>query len=178
MPQCLRLKINFPLCVEEKEWGSYVNWAMMSTPLKYVSVVINVDLGRIKLYFQIIGWQLDKRKGWSVEGTNFDPFVVFYVYVSEKPRSVVICEHKKASITCKEGKKINIVQANYGRLNKRACTKSPIRSTNCRATKSLAIVQSTCHQKASCALHASNKVFGDPCKGIFKYLLVKYKCER
>lgn len=96
----------------------------------------------------------------------------------EKPRSVVICEHKTANITCKKGEKINIVQANYGRLNEQACTKSPIRSTNCRATKSLAIVQSTCHKKASCALHASNKVFGDPCKGIFKYLLVKYKCER
>ncbi|XP_020615530.1 uncharacterized protein LOC110053617 [Orbicella faveolata] len=96
----------------------------------------------------------------------------------EKPRSIVICEHKKANITCKKGEKINIVQANYGRLNKRACTKSPIRSTNCRAAKSLAVVKSTCHKKASCALHASNKVFGDPCKGIVKYLLVKYKCER
>lgn len=115
--------------------------------------------------------------GGGVEG-NFDLSVIlFYVNVSEKPRSVVICEHKTANITCKKGEKINIVQANYGRLNEQACTKAPIRSTNCRATKSLAIVQSTCHKKASCALHASNKVFGDPCKGIFKYLLVKYKCE-
>ena len=168
------------MCVEENNWGGYVNWAIMSQSktLKYVSVVIDIDLGRIKLYFQVIGWLLDKKKGRSVEGGNLDPFVVFYVFVSEKPTSVVICEHKKANITCKEGEKINIVQANYGRLNERACTKSPISSTNCRATKSLAIVQSTCHKKASCALHASNKVFGDPCKGILKYLLVKYKCER
>ncbi|KAJ7393770.1 kti12, chromatin associated [Desmophyllum pertusum] len=92
----------------------------------------------------------------------------------DKPKSVTVCESKKATITCKKGKKIEIVQANYGRLNKRTCRKSPV--TNCRAAKSLALVQSTCHKKARCVLRASNNVFGDPCKGVAKYLLVKYKC--
>jgi len=124
-----------------------------------------------------------------VQNTKVRVLITFILYggpiliclwfsISEKPESVVICEYKTANISCKKGEKINIVQANYGRLDKRACTKSPIPSTNCRAAKSLAIVQSTCHKKASCALHASNKVFGDPCRGILKYLLVKYKCER
>lgn len=88
----------------------------------------------------------------------------------------MICERMKATLACKKGKKISIVGANYGRLNKNACTKSPILTTNCRATKSLALVKSACHKKTSCVLHANNSVFGDPCKGIFKYLLVKYKC--
>lgn len=93
----------------------------------------------------------------------------------DKPRSVTICEHKKTTVTCKKGKKMNIVHANYGRLNKNTCGKSSV--TNCRAATSLGIVQKTCKGKVSCALHASNSVFGDPCRGVKKYLIVKYKCE-
>ncbi|KAL9985761.1 hypothetical protein ACROYT_G008202 [Oculina patagonica] len=46
----------------------------------------------------------------------------------EKPKSRVICEHKKATLTCKKGEKINIVAANYGRLNKNAAraTRKPV----------------------------------------------------
>lgn len=93
----------------------------------------------------------------------------------DKPKSVTICETKKTTITCKKGKKMNILHANYGRLNKNTCGKSTV--TNCRASTSLGIVQKTCKGKVSCALHASKSVFGDPCRGVRKYLTVKYKCE-
>lgn len=93
----------------------------------------------------------------------------------DRPRSVTICEHKNTTVSCKKGKKINIVDANYGRLNRNTCGKSSV--TNCRAATSLGIVQKTCKEKVSCKLHASNSVFGDPCRGVGKYLILKYKCE-
>ena len=96
-------------------------------------------------------------------------------FTLDKPKSVTICETKKTTITCKKGKKMNILHANYGRLNKNTCGKSTV--TNCRASTSLGFVQKTCKGKVSCALHASNSVFGDPCRGVRKYLTVKYKCE-
>ena len=96
----------------------------------------------------------------------------------DKPKSLTICENKKATLTCKKGKKIKILEANYGRLNKRACKKAPMRTTNCKAAKSVALVRKRCHGKTKCALSANNKVFGDPCGGTTKYLLVKYECER
>lgn len=99
------------------------------------------------------------------------------LFTLDKPKTFTICENKKATLSCKNGKKISILQANYGRLNKRTCKKAPMLSTKCKAAKSVALVRSTCHGKARCVLHASNKVFGDPCGGTTKYLLVKYKCE-
>lgn len=116
---------------------------------------------------------IQRHTAWRVGNERFYS-LVSCLSASDKPKSVTVCESKKATITCKKGKKIEIVQANYGRLNKRTCRKSPV--TNCRAAKSLALVQSTCHKKARCVLRASNNVFGDPCKGVAKYLLVKYKC--
>ena len=101
-----------------------------------------------------------------------------FSFSPDKSKSVTICEGKKATLTCKKGRKISIVKANYGRLNKRTCNKGPIRSTNCKAAKSVALVRNTCHGKARCVLSASNSVFGDPCGGTYKYLAVKYKCGR
>lgn len=92
--------------------------------------------------------------------------------------SITICESKAAKVACKAGQKMKIVQARYGRSNKRTCKGGPIRTTKCKATKSLAIVRKYCHEKASCVLRANNSVFGDPCVGTYKYLTVKYRCSK
>ena len=113
-------------------------------------------------------------------------FILFLMFFtldkpSIKPRnlsSITICEHKAAKVACKAGQKMKIVQARYGRSNKRTCKGGPIRTTKCKATKSLAIVRKYCHEKASCVLRANNSVFGDPCVGTYKYLTVKYRCSK
>ncbi|XP_074615412.1 uncharacterized protein LOC141874877 isoform X1 [Acropora palmata] len=92
--------------------------------------------------------------------------------------SFTICEGRAAKLACKAGQKMKIVQARYGRSNKRTCKGGPIRTTKCKATKSLAIVRKYCHGKASCVLRANNSVFGDPCFGTYKYLAVKYRCSK
>ena len=42
---------------------------------------------------------------------------------------------------------------------------------------SLTKVKQACEGKPSCTLSASNGVFGDPCRGTYKYLDVKYVCR-
>lgn len=103
-------------------------------------------------------------------------FLILLIVI-EKPKSLTICEGGKATLTCKRGKKINILKANYGRLNKRVCKDKNMSNTKCKAAKSMVVVRKTCHRKTGCVLRANNGVFGEPCAGTFKYLLVKYKCE-
>ncbi|XP_015768377.1 PREDICTED: D-galactoside-specific lectin-like [Acropora digitifera] len=90
--------------------------------------------------------------------------------------SVTICEHERQTISCEGGATISVLEASYGRHDRKTCPKEPIRTTNCNAGSSLSVVQSSCNDQASCNLFASNSVFGDPCFGTVKYLQVKYEC--
>ena len=91
--------------------------------------------------------------------------------------SVGICEGNSKQIECNSGGSINAVSANFGRLDYDTCPDPRIHTINCRAGNSLVKVQETCQQKTSCVLYASNGIYGDPCPGTFKYLLVEYRCE-
>ncbi|XP_068741663.1 L-rhamnose-binding lectin CSL1-like [Montipora capricornis] len=97
---------------------------------------------------------------------------------SDKPKFIIICEGKTAHLTCTDGQNIRIEQANYGRQDKQICNTGPILTTNCKAGKSLGIVQKACLGKARCVLNANNSVFGDPCYGTYKYLAVQYSCQK
>ena len=121
--------------------------------------------------------ELDSRN--SVFG---DPCVGTYKYLEVKYRcirspAVTICEGNKATISCNNGKKINVLEASYGRHDGHTCPHPSIQTTNCHAGNSLSVVQSTCNNQDSCLLDSSNSVFGDPCVGTYKYLEVKYQCS-
>ncbi|RMX46461.1 hypothetical protein pdam_00000540, partial [Pocillopora damicornis] len=91
--------------------------------------------------------------------------------------SVIICEGGKRTISCDNDQRtIDVVDANYGRLDSNTCHHSAVSDTNCKAANSLFIVRLKCNEEASCELHADSLVFGDPCPGTYKYLEVKYKC--
>jgi hypothetical protein len=47
----------------------------------------------------------------------------------------------------------------------------------CNASSSLSKVKTACLGKASCSVLAGNSVFGDPCAGVAKQLLVNYTCS-
>ena len=90
---------------------------------------------------------------------------------------VIICEGGKRTISCDNDQRtIDVVDANYGRLDSNTCHHSKVSDTNCKAANSLFIVRLKCNEEASCELHADSLVFGDPCPGTYKYLEVKYKC--
>ncbi|XP_066026855.1 uncharacterized protein [Pocillopora verrucosa] len=108
------------------------------------------------------------KDGYERNGTN----------CTEKLWSVIICEGGNGTISCDNDRRtIDVVDANYGRLDSNTCHHSKVSNTNCKAANSLFIVRLKCNEKASCELYAASSVFGhDPCKDIYKYLEVKYKC--
>ncbi|KAL9985734.1 hypothetical protein ACROYT_G008174 [Oculina patagonica] len=92
----------------------------------------------------------------------------------------VVCQTFKDTISCQDGKIIQVLQASYGRHDLSTC-KNPLfynvyQSTNCHAENSHAIVEATCSYKPSCELYADDSVFGNPCPETYKYLKVGYRC--
>ena len=83
---------------------------------------------------------------------------------------------------CDESHYINIVYAMYGRMERDRCTKRNVPKGGCKAKNSLQnfrnYIQTACGDKASsCTALASNKIFGDPCGGVVKYLELEYECK-
>ncbi|XP_033127811.1 L-rhamnose-binding lectin ELEL-1-like isoform X2 [Anneissia japonica] len=89
-----------------------------------------------------------------------------------------VCEHKTLTIDC-GNHKINILCSSYGRsvsYSQRCWSSSKICDRTCIAQSSISKVNQLCDGKSSCSVQASNSVFGDPCRGTFKYLEVSYEC--
>ena len=110
--------------------------------------------------------------------TSFPPPLLSYFlsFAAVKPRPVIICERQWEVISCQNGTRIDVLTANYGRLDQHTCLNKVMSNTNCRSANSLQIVQGKCNGKNSCELVVNNQVFGDPCKGTFKYLKIRYRC--
>ena len=81
-------------------------------------------------------------------------------------------------IECEQGKTIDVLDATYGRHDDASvCPHSATSDQDCHAAESRSIVREECQGQQSCAIAASNTIFGDPCGGTFKYLTVRYKCS-
>ncbi|XP_061173301.1 zonadhesin-like [Saccostrea echinata] len=89
---------------------------------------------------------------------------------------LIVCERSKRKISCPKGSRLRILAANYGRSSRSIC-RGKIRTLRCASKNALAKVRGHCDGKQSCELYASNTVFGDPCKGTFKYLDFTYSCQ-
>ncbi|XP_061625300.1 L-rhamnose-binding lectin SML-like isoform X1 [Phyllopteryx taeniolatus] len=92
---------------------------------------------------------------------------------------VVACESSVAHLYCDWGRVIFVYGADYGRRDQTTCTyrrsQYEIENVECRGPTD--IVASRCNGKNPCTITASNTVFGDPCKGTYKYLEVAYTCR-
>ncbi|XP_057686023.1 L-rhamnose-binding lectin SML-like [Corythoichthys intestinalis] len=92
---------------------------------------------------------------------------------------MMACETSEAYLHCDPESKIVVHGANYGRRDRNTCAfQKPlqyVKNTEC--THPTNIVADRCNGKNSCTIKVSNKVFGDPCKGTYKYLEVAYSCE-
>uniref|UniRef100_A0A672HAN8 SUEL-type lectin domain-containing protein n=1 Tax=Salarias fasciatus TaxID=181472 RepID=A0A672HAN8_SALFA len=85
-------------------------------------------------------------------------------------KNSVTCEGSTAQLKCgKVFRVISIIKANYGRLDGRKCARG-------RPKSQLNNVKSA-STDTTCSIRASNSVFGDPCRGTYKYLEVDYICQ-
>ncbi|MEO5729220.1 MAG: M12 family metallo-peptidase [Byssovorax sp.] len=79
-----------------------------------------------------------------------------------------------ATLSCPAGKVITSVSfASYGTPGGSCGSFS---TSSCNAASSASVVNNACLNKASCAVAATNQVFGDPCGGTVKRLSVQYAC--
>uniref|UniRef100_A0A672HBL0 SUEL-type lectin domain-containing protein n=1 Tax=Salarias fasciatus TaxID=181472 RepID=A0A672HBL0_SALFA len=102
-----------------------------------------------------------------------------YLEVDFVCKSEVTCEGKTAKLRCGAGKVISVVKANYGRLDGKKCSRGRSRAQlgNVRCKNPAKKVAQRCNGKRRCNLRASNSVFGDPCRGTYKYLEVDFVCK-
>lgn len=114
-------------------------------------------------------------------------FVKNFKFKLFSDKTVLVCEQGTLRMKCPKGKSIKVKGALYGRLKRdmRSCPKpglskfrGRIFKSVCAARKSTAIVRKSCNGKRVCNVQAKSKIFGNPCKGIFKYLRVQYFCKK
>lgn len=91
----------------------------------------------------------------------------------------IVCERESMNIKCGPNESIRIKRVRYGRKSKTICPNKADYNLTCSSDRraALRIARKACQNKQSCTLLANNSVFGDPCKGTFKYMTVKYKCR-
>ncbi|XP_052819926.1 D-galactoside-specific lectin-like, partial [Mya arenaria] len=89
----------------------------------------------------------------------------------------IYCEESTGHIRCPAGQKNAVYNAYYGRThNGTICPHSLTSNQTCHATGSLDKIQSACQNQQQCYLAANYAVYGDPCRGTFKYIEVKFVC--
>ena len=98
--------------------------------------------------------------------------------VAKKADTAKVCasaaEGSTATLKCPAGQMVKSIEfASYG-TPKGSCGSYSVSS--CNSSKSLSVVKSSCIGNASCAIAASNNVFGDPCVGIRKKLVMQATC--
>jgi len=87
-------------------------------------------------------------------------------------------------LTCDPGHVIRIDSAMYGRLSdecdptEHGQRASKGDNRNCTSDSALDIVMNKCDGRSVCEFKVNKKVFGNPCKGTYKYSKVKHHCEK
>ncbi|XP_076814782.1 L-rhamnose-binding lectin CSL3-like [Clavelina lepadiformis] len=90
-------------------------------------------------------------------------------------QTVYACEHETPEhVRCPEYYVIDVIDAFYGRQEKDRCGWNA--NDQCKAGSSLSKIKQNCQYENSCTLKAHNSVFGDPCRGVVKYIKLIYQC--
>ena len=109
--------------------------------------------------------------------TVFHSFENFVTVEVEDLHRVQACENKDPLVlTCPEHHLIQVRSANYGRTDRSTCSTGPIETVNC-INNVTEDVQMDCSTGNTCSLSPTNREYGDPCVGTYKYLDVYYSCH-
>ncbi|KAF4096509.1 hypothetical protein G5714_022478 [Onychostoma macrolepis] len=125
------------------------------------------------------------RKSCSVSAVNsvFSdpcPWTYKFLQVSYECRPLkqsITCEGTKSVISCGKKGVIAVHHANYGRRDLGTCPDNFVTRSDCYFTQTSSM-RSRCNGKRTCDLDASNSVFSDPCRHVYKYLEVTYSCSQ
>ncbi|XP_046889616.1 L-rhamnose-binding lectin CSL3-like [Hypomesus transpacificus] len=100
-------------------------------------------------------------------------------YICLHPKRIVSCEGSVSRLRCGWGT-IRVQGAAYGRRSRSVCSSrqswSKTRNTRCARSVTSSMAR-RCNGRKACNVKAANNVFGDPCRGTYKYLDVNYTCS-
>jgi hypothetical protein len=86
------------------------------------------------------------------------------------------CEGGSVTLSCDNGV-IHVMSARWGRLSTTTCAGTDVSNGyNCHADRSVSVMEAECEGKTTCTVAANNGVFGDPCGGVHKSLVVSHSC--
>lgn len=86
--------------------------------------------------------------------------------------------HNEAELGCQGGNVISHVSfASYGQSAPGPCAELSV-STKCHSLSSERVVNERCLGKPSCQIKSDHAIFGDPCPGAAKWLLIRYECAK
>lgn len=107
----------------------------------------------------------------------FISFSIFSSVISGGTTESVRCEGETFSLEC-PNKFINIIDVKYGRNHESGCASDILLfpGQQCSANIASYIVPLLCQGKSTCEFPISSDVFGDPCYGVAKELIVHHKC--
>lgn len=91
-------------------------------------------------------------------------YIIVFLFIDQ---TFALCADQRGFIRCKNGTKINIVLANYGRTDDKVCPGGKTETLTCRSKLSEIKVKWNCNGYATCHLHSTNRHFGNPCANIF-----------
>ena len=107
-------------------------------------------------------------------------YQIFYISDLNLSNIIYICEDESKDFSCNYEKRINLVNAMYGRTRTDICPHASVVSfsTECWSNAPFSTISDLCQGMTSCTLTAHNDIYNvDPCPGIYKYLTVEYTCE-
>lgn len=109
---------------------------------------------------------------------NVSKYLEIHYQCSKIPvKEIVRCNNKPLYIQCQRGAHIEIVHAEFGRRSPDFCPgANSTTTTTCQESSALNRVKLSCQGRYVCLIHTSTQLFGDPCPGVRKYLLVRYIC--
>ncbi|XP_073679046.1 L-rhamnose-binding lectin CSL2-like [Garra rufa] len=108
-----------------------------------------------------------------------DPCDVTYKYLNVTydclpARTSATCENTQSVIVCSTGV-ISVDHANYGRRDLVTCPNRLATTPHCYSPQTLSL-RSRCNGRKSCQLNASNSLYTEPCRRVYKYLEVTFNC--
>ncbi|XP_077464293.1 L-rhamnose-binding lectin CSL1 [Stigmatopora argus] len=114
---------------------------------------------------------------------NPDPCVGTFKYLQTNftcfpAITAIACEESLLQLFCEDGQVISVFGADYGRRDRSTCSykRPPNQLQNVECLNPTELVSNRCNGQTSCTIRAINGVFGDPCRGTYKYLEVSYTC--
>uniref|UniRef100_A0A1I8I5M9 SUEL-type lectin domain-containing protein n=1 Tax=Macrostomum lignano TaxID=282301 RepID=A0A1I8I5M9_9PLAT len=87
------------------------------------------------------------------------------------------CEGKSLTIRCPSRYVIRVLRGFYGRTSNKYCARGPRKTYKCSSGRANKVIASKCNNRRACRVRSNNAVFGDPCRGTYKYMTVRYRCQ-